>query len=54
MAYHSGCGGKQFGDQRPHTFYKSFLLDIIRQNSIDYSEYLTYTDFRTLVRYRLP
>jgi hypothetical protein len=20
MAYHSGCGGKQFGDQRPHIF----------------------------------
>lgn len=36
---------------RPHTFNLvvmcSVLLDTIRQNSIDYSEYLTYTGFRT-------
>lgn len=36
---------------RPHTFnlivMLPVLLDTIRQNSIDYSEYFTYTDFRT-------
>ena len=41
---------------RPHTFNSiaivPVLLDTIRQNSIDYSEYFTYTDFRTLVRLR--
>ena len=41
---------------RPHTFHSieiaPVLLDTIRQNSIDYSEYFTYTDFRTLVRLR--
>ena len=37
----------------PHlleSFGKSVLLDTIRQIIIDYSEYLAYTDFRTLVR----
>ena len=43
----SRCGGKQFGDQRPHTFLRSFLLDTIRQNFIDYSKYIIYTGFRT-------
>ena len=33
-----------------HTFYVSDKQDTIRQNSIDYSKNLTYTDFRTLVR----
>ena len=36
---------------RPHAFdlivMWPVLLDIIRQNSIDYSEYFTYTGFRT-------
>ena len=36
---------------RPHTFNSiaivPVLLDTIRQNSIDYSEYFTYTGFRT-------
>lgn len=36
---------------RPHTFNLivmwPVLLDTIRQNSIDYSEYFTYTSFRT-------
>ena len=36
---------------RPHTFNSianvPVLLDTIRQNSIDYLEYLTYTEFRT-------
>ena len=31
----------------------SALWYIIRQNSIDYSKNLTYTDFRTFVWYRL-
>ena len=44
----SGCGGEQFGDQPPH-FLLSVKTDIIRQNSIDYSEDLFYTDFRTNV-----
>ena len=38
---------------RPHTFNSiaivPVLLDTIRQNSIDYSEYFTYTVFRTCV-----
>ena len=49
MAYHSGCGGEQFGDQRPHTYNWYNLTDIIRQISIDYSESFLYTDYRTNV-----
>ena len=45
--YHPGCGGKQFGDQRLHTFYMSFISDTIRQIFVDYSEYFIYTGYRT-------
>ena len=37
MAHHSGCGGKQFGDQRPHTQLSTYC-DRKRQLVIDYSE----------------
>ena len=49
----SRCGGGQFGDSMPPHFLMSSLSDIFRQISIDYSKNLIYTDFRTLVRYRL-
>ena len=48
--YHPVCGGGNLAVRLPPHFLSSVLLDTIRQNSIDYSEYLTYTDFRTLVR----
>ena len=57
MAYHPGVGVDNLAVGSPHTyktvFMQSNLTDTIRQNSIDYSENLTYTDYRTFVRYRL-
>ncbi len=49
MAYHSGCGGRQLGGSAAPTLLLSDKTDTIRQISIDYSEKLTYTGFRTNV-----
>jgi hypothetical protein len=48
MAYHPGCGGKQFGDQRPHTQLSTYS-DSNRQFAIDYSEDSKYNWYRTNV-----
>ena len=47
MAYHPGVGVSSLATGAPTFSNTSVLLDIIRQISIDYSEYLTYTGFRT-------
>lgn len=55
-AYHPGVGVDNLAVRTAPTLLKnsdlqwSDILDTIRQNSIDYSESLFYTDFRTLVR----
>lgn len=53
MAYHPGVGVDNLAGGCPHTFLMSNKKDTIRQISIDYSENLTYTNFRTFVCYRL-
>lgn len=55
MAYHPVCGWTAWRFVLPPHFLKSppinvsNIRDIIRQISIDYSEYLTYTVIRTCV-----
>jgi hypothetical protein len=57
-AYHPGVGVDNLAVRTAPTLLKnsnlqwSDILDTIRQNSIDYSDNLTYTGFRTIVRYR--
>ena len=47
--YHSCRGGDSLATEAP-TLLMSYMLDIIRQISIDYSKDFTYTVFRTFVR----
>ena len=49
MAYHSAVWGWITWRLKPPHFLVSDYLDTFRQISIDYSDYLIYTDFRTFV-----